>query len=259
MFYLKEICYRLLYLFITFNCFFLIAFFYKEQLLLLVILSTIKATFFKKQVIFETSFIYTSPDQIININILLAMIFASIAIGPIIFLQIYNFIESALLEIEKKQIYFKLKFNFFLFYIINIIFIFIVLPNIWYYLEQFNNILILNSLLNIEYEPNLINFINFLITFLIFFNFFFIFSIVYFLLVHNLSLNYYLKNEKLLNLFFYFIFFMVFILFFEITFNLLIFIIYFFILSRLIKNVTIFIYFFNYKINKHFNNYVIKN
>ena len=248
MFYFSELMYRLFYLFIAFILFFLIALVYKEELLLLLILTITKMQFFTKNIIFETSFIYTSPDQLFKIQCFTCLLFIMLPFYLIILLQVYKFFVSSFQNSFLKKFYLLGIFFYLIYFSLNLLTLFVILPNLWFYFEKFNNILFIHSIINVDYEPNLFFFINFILIFLLLFNYFLHFVSLYIIFLLKIKFIYYLKNTKLFLFLFYFLFFLFLILFFEIHFNTIFIVFYFLIFNILIKKFFLFLSFFNFTI-----------
>ena len=222
MFYFNEIIYRFIYLLILFIAIFFITFNYKEEFLLIFILSTIKLNNYNNYIITEISFICNTPEQFLNVTIGCCLSISFFFLIPFLFFHINDFFSS-IFNIKIKKLFLKeIILMTILFYLLNFLSLTIILPFLWLLIEFINQNVILSSSLNIEYEPNLIYFIFFILKYNLFFNF--LILILLFIIKFSLNQNFYtyLKHIKLVNLFIYTIIFFVFYIFLNLDLNSLI-------------------------------------
>lgn len=200
MFYFKEFLYRLNYLFIVF----LIIFFYfysiKEYLFTLLISNlSHKKNFYLQN--FELSFIINTPNELINVELIFCLITTLVFFYPIFLKQIFMFLKSAL---KNQWINFLKKYSFFLltfFFVFNYTLIFYIFPHFWSYIEILNMLLMSQSTINIEYEPNLLLYLKSLWICFIIINFvIFFIIIIFFSIFLSLELKTFIKRKKILNI-----------------------------------------------------------
>jgi sec-independent protein translocase protein TatC len=132
MFYFKELFFRFKYSFLSFSLTFLITYFYKDIIFLILTVPLLDLF------INFPDFIYTNPTELLTIHFLL-MLLTSVALQlPYFSWHFLDFIKTSLLKNE----YFKLiKLLFFLYIIIivfNLIFFFIIFPKLWSFFYYFN-------------------------------------------------------------------------------------------------------------------------
>lgn len=206
MFYIKEIIYRVSYLFYSFLFVFLYFYSIKEYFFTLIVSSiSHKKNFYLQN--FEISFILNSPNQLINLDFIFCLLITFIFIWPLLLLQIFYFFRSVL---KRKQIYLYQKYYPLLvsvFFLWNYILVFSLFPYFWSVTEFFNLLFMLQSSINVEYEPNLLLYLNALWTCFKIINFFFIFYLFIFATIcfFPIGLNQFFKNKKILNFLFLFI------------------------------------------------------
>ena len=152
--------------------------------------------------------------------------------------QILNFLAQGLNKLEYKKIKSKFIMFVFSFYFFNAIIIHILLPLFWTEIELFNIETLYVSYINIEYEPNLQQYITFLYKNIIIFNIIFLFQYVYCYIIQNLYILQYLKIKQYEKTFIFFISFSLFFLHSDVSqasLFCLIIISYFFIISKILK------------------------
>src|SRR5574343_99404 len=188
MIYIQEILFRFFYLSLTSFCVFLINFLFKEYILLFFINPLLN----QKQ-IKDIAFLFSSPYELFDIYFKICLLSTFIIIIPFILYQILHFLTQGLNKIE----YSSIKRNFLLFiitfYIFNILIICFLLPIFWKEVELFNIETLYFSYLNIEYEPNLHQYITFLYNNTIILNIVFFIKFIYFYIIKNINIKTYLK------------------------------------------------------------------
>jgi hypothetical protein len=167
---------------------------------------------------------------------------------PIFFIECCFFFFSALKNRELKFFKKMIFIYSFLFYLIHFYFCFYFLPRLWFFFEYLNLDILNLSVFNIEYEPNFIKYIDFIVYFIILSGalYFIIFSFFYFFFRHKLNYNFlkFLYSFAHILNFFYlishltiinFFIFLSFFLFLFLIFNICFFIKFYFILEKNIE------------------------
>jgi len=153
--YFKEIVYRCSYTFLNFLFFFFIILYYYQDFLTLIInpLMTKGVTFY---------LVYTSPNEILYINIYLAFLFSCFFTLCISLIQVYLYILPSLYLFEAKQAGFFIILNLINLYIFTYFFIYMLFPKIWFlFLKLENNIA--KTHIDLFLENKLIDFLLFFI------------------------------------------------------------------------------------------------
>ena len=206
MIYIQEFLFRLFYLSLTALILFFNSFFFKEYSLLFFI----NALLNKKQ-LKDIAFLFSSPYELFDIYYKICILTTLLLLIPFILYQILNFLVQGLNNLEYKKI--KKSFIIFIlfFYFFNYLIICITLPFFWTEIELFNTETLYFSYINIEYEPNLQQYIAFLYKNIIILNILFFSQCLYTNVITKISILQYLKikpYEKII------IFFIIFSLFF---------------------------------------------
>jgi len=233
MIYIQEFLFRFFYLSLTIIILFFNSFFFKEYTLLFFISDLID----KKQ-LKDIAFLFSSPYELFEIYYKICVLTTVILGIPFFLYQILNFLAQGLHNLEYK----KLKIGFInfiiLFYSFNFLIICFFLPFFWKEIELFNIETLYFSYINIEYEPNLQQYINFLYNNVILFNFIFFFQYLYIYYTKNIFILQYLKlrpYEKLILFFILFSFFFLQSDFLQALIFSLMLLIYFFTVNKIIK------------------------
>ena len=171
-----------------------------------------------------------------NIIFQLSFFTALFLLIPFILLECYLFIKSGLNEFEKYIIINFIFFIFFILYLLNLINISYILPFIISILEYTNYLIINNTAINLEYEPNLISIYSNMIEYLKLVNIVILFNFLYFYINIYISIR---NRKKKLNIFIYSFFnLIVFYIFFNFTYIYILYIILNIIIYKLIKHLT---------------------
>jgi sec-independent protein translocase protein TatC len=162
-YYLKELKFRLIYIFLSFLFNFIILFNFVKDLLFLIIspLLAINKNF--------TYFIFTNMSDVLLVYLKIVFILSLILILPIIFLQVWFFLIEGLYIFEGYFLIFIYFIFLFLFYFINFLLYNYMIPFIWAFFINFE-LTSSNFLFGIYYEARITDYVNFM------FNIFLIFS-----------------------------------------------------------------------------------
>lgn len=191
MVYIQEILFRFFYLSLTTISIFLTSFFFKEYSLLFFINSLLN----KKQ-LKDIAFLFSSPYELFEIYYKVCLLSTMLLVVPFILYQILQFLSQGLTKLEYK----KAQQNFIgfiiWFFFFNFLIICFLLPFFWTEIELFNIETLYFSYVNIEYEPNLQQYIIFLYKNVIVLNFFFFLQYIYTYIVKNFTIFTYLKLKQ---------------------------------------------------------------
>jgi sec-independent protein translocase protein TatC len=153
MFYLKDVYFRILYILVSFIIALFIIYFYKEELVFLLILPS----WFSKFKI--EYFIFTEPKEIFLFYFYSFFLMAFIYIFPLIIFTFYDYLKPAVYKSELKYIIMNYKYFFNIYIIANILVFFIFFPIFWNFFSSFDK----NSHLVVFFlELSAINYFKFL-------------------------------------------------------------------------------------------------
>jgi Sec-independent protein secretion pathway component TatC len=153
--YFKEIMYRCSYIFLNFLLFFFLILYYYQDFLTIVI-----NPLMSKGIAFYL--VYTSPNEILYINIYIAFLFSCFFTLLVAFTQVYLYILPSVYKFEAKYTLFFLLFNILNIYIFTYFFINLLFPKIWFlFLKLENNIF--KTHIDLFLENKLLDFLHFFI------------------------------------------------------------------------------------------------
>lgn len=135
MFYLRELFFRLQYIFFSFFTTLILFYFYKHLLIFLLTVPLSCETSFNG---FQ-HFIYTHPTELLTIYFNTILLFSTFLASPYISWQILDFFKSSFLYFEYKKIRSYLTIINVWFCVMNFFCFFTLFPNIWFFFEYFNN------------------------------------------------------------------------------------------------------------------------
>lgn len=249
MLYFKEFFFRLIYS-IIFLIIILILSYYYNNFLLNLLLAPVTKQFSSKSIIFELSYISNSPFNIIDLNFWVCLIFSVSFWLPFLIFQILFFCYSGLYSIEYKKINSVVLVSILFYYILNILNIFFIFPYLWYFIEYLSLILSNYTEMNVEYEPNLLNYLNFIYKFSLITNFVYIIFQIFFIYFKLKNFEYYVLYEKYTSIFIRVFFLLILIFLIEFDFFTLFFSLIFFLVIEIIKLILLIVSIFNLKRKK---------
>jgi hypothetical protein len=258
MFYFQELLYRFFYLIISFLVSFLLLYNFKSYFFL-IILSSLYFSSLNESYFFETSFILNSPNQLIEMNLLIIFNFSIFFLFPFIYWNLYQFLKPSLLK--KELIFFKTTFLFwaFCFYVFNNLLLIYIFPYVWSIFELLNLYLLNSSYINLEYEPNFSCYLYTLQSIIIIINAFILLIYIYsYTLFRLIKFDFYIVYYKLIIIFYYTIFFIFIFFIFDLNALLLVFSLFSIIILLKLKSLFHFLILFREKKRANLNYYAIK-
>jgi hypothetical protein len=206
MFYFKEIFFRVFYLILCLFFSFILLYCLQEHLFALFFL---KITTFA----FETSFVLSSPSELVEINFFFPLSISFIFLYPLVLWNFYFFIKTSLTANENINIKVALYVYIIYYFIFNIFLCLSILPLFWCFFEYFKYEVLKISTINIEYEPNLLSYTYNLFALLKWANICFFFVFFSNEISKYFSLTWYLKIKKTFRVLFVFLIFFIFSIF----------------------------------------------
>ena len=190
-FYLKELKFRIFYLFLCVFLNFLVYFHFAQEVLFLVI---------KPLVIVNDNqnlnyFIFTHMSDVLFIYIKISLMISFFCSGPILFLQGWFFLVEGLYNYEKNFL-FILFFGFLVLCVIVFLFLYhYIIPFIWVFFINFE-LNDSNALFGVYYEANITDYVNFIFSICLF-----SFILLLFPLIMVLSIYFNILNLKFFTLY----------------------------------------------------------
>jgi sec-independent protein translocase protein TatC len=137
MFYIREMLFRSKYTIFTVFSVFFICFIYKNVLVFLLTESVLSclttAPFYKVD-----HFIYTHPTELFTVQVLLVVYFCLFFTFSYFIWQIFDFLKSSISKSEYFRFQNILCFAIFFIIVSNVLGLYYIFPNIWFFLESFN-------------------------------------------------------------------------------------------------------------------------
>ena len=244
MFYFQELLYRIFYLVLSFIFSFLLLYTFKSYFFL-ILLSSLYFRSINQFYFFETSFILNSPNQLIEMNLVLILNFSLFFLLPFVYWNIYQFLKTSLVKKELLFLRTTLLYLGLCFYTFNNLLLVFVFPYIWSIFEVLNLYLLNSSYINLEYEPNFFNYLYTLQSTIIILNILIFLTYLYsYIVFKKITFNYYILYYKFIFIFYYIIFFTFLFLIFDFNTLLFVFIISLTIILLRLKNLLHFIIIF---------------
>ena len=178
MFYFNELFLR--FKFIIFSCLFILCLCYLYKNVLLTVFSF---SLLNLPINSLNEFIYTHPIELFQVHLYFSGLICIYFILPLLVWQILDFLKSSLTNYIYKLYFNKSIVMILGFFLLNIISFNYLLPNIWFFFTDFNNLESSRKLLNFFFELRIQEYFNFVVNFLYITNIFiFLFYTLYFLI-----------------------------------------------------------------------------
>ena len=166
MFYFNELFFRLQYLLVSFVLTFLVVYFYKNILFVLLTFPLLDSSNTL------TSFIYTNPTELLTTHFLLIFLISVSFQLFYFFWHFVDFTKTGLCKSEYKNLLVAILFFLLTLSLFNFIFFFTIFPKFWYFFYNFNFSIAEPQTLKFFLELRVYDYFNFVLSFIYTVNFF---------------------------------------------------------------------------------------
>lgn len=178
MFYLNELFLRLKFSIFSFLLILLICYSYKDILLIIFSIPILNLSI--NPTIEFSNLIYTHPLELFKIHCLFAVVISFYLFIPYIFWHFLDFLKSSLIKYNYKLLLKRIIITLTTFFLVNIYFFNYFLPNIWFFLKNFNSSNSSDKVLKFFFELRVEEYFNFVVDFLCLINIFVLLFLFFF-------------------------------------------------------------------------------
>jgi Sec-independent protein secretion pathway component TatC len=164
MFYFNELFLRLKFSAFSFLLVLLICYFYKDILLIIFSIPILNLSL--NPIAEFSNLIYTHPLELFKIHFFFAIVISFYLFTPYIFWHFLDFLKSSLIKYNYKLLLQQFIIVVIIFFFINLFFFYNFLPNIWFFLKEFNSSNNVNKVLIFFFELRVEEYFNFVVDFL---------------------------------------------------------------------------------------------
>ena len=178
MFYFKELLLRFKFIIISSILIFILCYIYKDLLLIVFSFSLLKLPLNS-----FNDFIYTHPIELFKVHFYFAFLICTYYILPFFFWHCLDFLRSSLTRYNYTMLFKQILLIILVLFTFNVFSFSYLLPNIWFFFTEFNNLEGTSNVLNFFFELRIQEYFNFVVDFLYLTNIFiFLFIFLYFLI-----------------------------------------------------------------------------
>jgi len=195
MFYFNELFSRLKFLGFSYLLLLLLCYLYKDILLVIFSFSLLK--FSSASAIEFSDFIYTHPIELFKVHLFFGVLLSGYFIIPLVFWIILDFLKSSLTKYNYKFYYKKVLITLISVFSINVFSFYYLLPNLWFFFQNFNRSERSSKVLNFFFELRIEEYFYFVVDFLYLTNIFIFIIFFLYILINSFGVSNILYWKKL--------------------------------------------------------------
>lgn len=181
MFYFNELFFRIKILGFSYLLLLILCYIYRDILLVIFSFSLLK--FSLASSIEFSDFIYTHPVELFKVHFFFGLLLSAFFIMPLGFWSVLDFLKSSLTKNNYKLYCKKIATTIFLIFFVNVISFYYLLPNLWFFFQNFNTLGGPAKMLKFFFELRIEEYFYFVVDFLYLTNIFiFVLFFLYFLI-----------------------------------------------------------------------------
>ena len=194
MFYFKEFVSRFRYVILAFFLTVFILYDYKHLLLIIISSSLLKLT---NTGLYDISnFICTHPVELFKTHAFLIFYFSILLLLPYFFWHFLDFFCSGFYKKEYDILSNSIRFFFIVYFIVNLLAFFFLLPNLWFFFQKFDTYLNVLQIFEFSFQPRLEEYFSFILDFIYLINLFIFFYILICIFIFLLGTKLFLSWRK---------------------------------------------------------------